>query len=336
MKNEEARKLLGGYATDTLTASEQRALFEAALEDQELFNALQDEQALKQLLADPGSREAIQRELKQSAETRRSPWWSSAWVWGGVAGAAAAAVLIVAMIHQNRPAARSAPVEVASAPKPPDLVREAAPEAKQLEKPPARALNGRSRGPEKLKPLTTGSLAPRAADQIAPSTAPAPPSAISDQPSTQAELREPLGAAPAAGFVAATPTPLQYSLERRGADGQYSALAANAGLIAGDAIRIVALPSVSGSLALEQLDASGGWNRIGQETAVVANMRYPIPDSPIEVRGNAEKFRLVLVPASPPRAKAFARRAESNAAASVTNVVSPFTVDITIEPGRVR
>jgi len=44
-------KLLGGYATSTLTEQERKALFEAALDDQQLFNALADEEALKELLA---------------------------------------------------------------------------------------------------------------------------------------------------------------------------------------------------------------------------------------------------------------------------------------------
>ena len=40
MTQDEIRKLLGGYATNALSAEERRILFEAALEDQELFNAL--------------------------------------------------------------------------------------------------------------------------------------------------------------------------------------------------------------------------------------------------------------------------------------------------------
>src|ERR1017187_7593148 len=40
MSREEIQKLLGGYATDTLSEAERRALFEAAIEDQELFDAL--------------------------------------------------------------------------------------------------------------------------------------------------------------------------------------------------------------------------------------------------------------------------------------------------------
>ena len=50
MSPEDIKKLLGGYATGTLTAAEQQALFAAALEDQELFDALASEQPLRDLL----------------------------------------------------------------------------------------------------------------------------------------------------------------------------------------------------------------------------------------------------------------------------------------------
>ena len=56
MSPEEIKKLLGGYATGTLTAEEQQALFAAALEDQEIFDTLAREQALRDLLSDPASR----------------------------------------------------------------------------------------------------------------------------------------------------------------------------------------------------------------------------------------------------------------------------------------
>ena len=56
MSPEDIKKLLGGYATGTLTAEEQQALFAAALEDQELFDALAREQSLRDLLRDPAAR----------------------------------------------------------------------------------------------------------------------------------------------------------------------------------------------------------------------------------------------------------------------------------------
>src|SRR5579864_1698733 len=102
MTNEQARKLLGGYATNSLTEAERKALFEAALDDQELFDALQQEQALKELLADPVSRNQVQQALTEAPVPRPAgAWWSRAWAWGGMAGAVAAAVLIVAVIRTN-------------------------------------------------------------------------------------------------------------------------------------------------------------------------------------------------------------------------------------------
>ena len=65
MKPEDARKLLGGYATGTLSVEERKALFEAALADQELFNAVADEEALRELLADPAYRRELVAELRE-------------------------------------------------------------------------------------------------------------------------------------------------------------------------------------------------------------------------------------------------------------------------------
>jgi len=51
MAEHELEKLLGGFSADTLTAEERQQLYAAALHDQQLFNALANEQALKDLLA---------------------------------------------------------------------------------------------------------------------------------------------------------------------------------------------------------------------------------------------------------------------------------------------
>ena len=52
-------KLLGGYAAGTLTKEEREALFQTALDDQQLFDALANEEALKELLEDPESRQRL-------------------------------------------------------------------------------------------------------------------------------------------------------------------------------------------------------------------------------------------------------------------------------------
>lgn len=66
MSELDLEKLLGGYATNTLTEAERKALFEAALHDQVLFDALADEQALKELLSDPTARRRILAALEET------------------------------------------------------------------------------------------------------------------------------------------------------------------------------------------------------------------------------------------------------------------------------
>ncbi len=56
MTQDEIRKLLGGYATNALTADERRILFEAALEDQELFNALRERRCTEGIAGRSGGR----------------------------------------------------------------------------------------------------------------------------------------------------------------------------------------------------------------------------------------------------------------------------------------
>jgi hypothetical protein len=100
MTNDEIRTLLAGYATNTLTETERQALFEAALEDQELFDALNKEQPLKELLADPISRAQVRQALEKP---QRVPWWSRWWTWTAAASAIAATVLVVAVTNSHPP-----------------------------------------------------------------------------------------------------------------------------------------------------------------------------------------------------------------------------------------
>src|SRR6202035_3296109 len=84
MTPEEARKLVGGYATGSLTEAERSALFEAALEDQELFDELAGEQVLKEALDEPGARQRLITALE--------PPRHRAWLW-----VTAAATLVMAI-----------------------------------------------------------------------------------------------------------------------------------------------------------------------------------------------------------------------------------------------
>lgn len=98
MTPQEIHKLLGGYATGTLTDAEQQALFEAALHDQALFDALAREQSLRELLDDPAARATLLAALEPAPPPRRF------WTWRPVAAMAAmAALATVAILIAHRP-----------------------------------------------------------------------------------------------------------------------------------------------------------------------------------------------------------------------------------------
>jgi hypothetical protein len=148
MTNEEIRKLLGGYATNTLTDAERKVLFEAALDNQELFNAIQEEQALKDLLADPISRQQVRQALETPAPVKQTAaWWSQRWAWGSAAGAVLAAILIVTAIRWNPSPHRKEVASVGAteqpaikrADQPPALTKEAAAISKP-QPPPAKSV----------------------------------------------------------------------------------------------------------------------------------------------------------------------------------------------------
>ncbi|MCP5116775.1 MAG: hypothetical protein GY953_38600, partial [bacterium] len=100
MKPEQAEKLLGGYATGSLTDEERQALYSAALSDQKLFDALADEEALREALADETYRRELINalsETKPSLAESVAAWWrrpaSLAWA-GGFASLLVAAVIV--------------------------------------------------------------------------------------------------------------------------------------------------------------------------------------------------------------------------------------------------
>jgi len=114
MRPEEIRKLMGGYATGTLTEAEREALFAAALEDQELFNELAGEESLRELLSDPGAR----TEMLAAVESRPRVW---AW-WRPAVAALAVATIGTVIVVMPRKKAAPAPAP------PPTIVAEVKPE----------------------------------------------------------------------------------------------------------------------------------------------------------------------------------------------------------------
>jgi cytoskeletal protein RodZ len=346
MTADQARKLLGGYATNSLTDAERTALFEAALDDQELFDALQREQALKELLADPVSRGQIQQALVEESASVRGSQRSRGWIWGGLAAAVAAGVLVVAVIRSNAPTK----VEMARvAPAPSKAAEEFRPASPAVAEPKLDRPATRPRAANQPGSVLRDKDAVE--DKVViplPANAPAPPPPATPQSNSivqsgsQGQLAEPrvqsfrqeqAGAlqtrtAPMAGLAGSRTDSqgplLRYTLTRRAADGSYSPLGTSVSQL-GDSLRLGVLPGVAGYLSLFQQDAAGEWKQLSpqaeQGVLVSANATQTLPDSPITVKDTELKLRLMLVPLAPTPAG---------------QTPAPLVIDITIPPGRAR
>lgn len=131
MSEPDLEKLLGGFAADTLTPEEKQSLYAAALQDQQLFNALADEQALKELFSNPDVRLRLLAllEQKRASGTRNPLSWldwfrrPAGLAFAGGLTAAALAVVLGVRIYQDslKQAAQSVETGVTQ-PAPPPVV----------------------------------------------------------------------------------------------------------------------------------------------------------------------------------------------------------------------
>ena len=96
MTRDDIEKLLGGYAAGTLTPEERDALFEAALDDQQLFESLAAEEPLREMLQDP----AAKAQLLAALDERPAPWYRRL-VWPAFGVAAGAAMVLMAVLGQH-------------------------------------------------------------------------------------------------------------------------------------------------------------------------------------------------------------------------------------------
>lgn len=110
MSHPDPEKLLGGYATGTLTEEEKHILFSAALEHQEIFNALADEEALRELLADPENRRHLLKLLPAPKPVPLHRWWQRPAVLG-LAASLFAFVTISLVVWKRNETTRSLQAE---------------------------------------------------------------------------------------------------------------------------------------------------------------------------------------------------------------------------------
>jgi len=135
---DEIRNLIGGYATGSLSEAEKKTLFEAALDDQEMFDELVREQALKELLDQPGAKQRLIAALEPAR--RRGFAWGR-WAWATALAMIALAVGLTSwMLLRTPKPVQIATVQVPLAPANPPLPVGAppAPRAERVKKTKAR------------------------------------------------------------------------------------------------------------------------------------------------------------------------------------------------------
>jgi hypothetical protein len=314
MSREEIQKLLGGYATDTLSEAERRALFEAALEDQDLFDALAKEQALREVLQSSSARQQLIAALGPA----REPFAARAWRWlrqpialGLAAGLAALLIVGGLVLRQTKPTARKEAlvadaVSQRSEPSHAALRNTAPPSTEQPKL--FRAPAARRKAPPAPLPTPPVLQAESGAAPVnlpaataAPSAPPSPPPATpalgalagtgeakrqyqtAQAPASSLSGRNvlpmaPMGLAKAAKSVAVKPA-VEYTLLLKGADGAYSPVRAGAVFHPGDSVRVQVAPREAGYIYLLQRGgATADWSPV-ESRAVEKAQRYMLPST---------------------------------------------------------
>jgi hypothetical protein len=104
IERDDARKLVIGHSAGNLTPEERRALYQAAFEDQETFDQLMEEEAVRQAFEYPGQRERLLAVLDEQPQT----FSSRVWAWFrqpaalGLASSLAAGLMIGVFVARQR------------------------------------------------------------------------------------------------------------------------------------------------------------------------------------------------------------------------------------------
>lgn len=254
MSPKDAEKLIGGYATGSLTPAEREALLRAALEDQTLFNTLAEEEPLRELLADPATRQRLLGvlEAKPAAWRRLLDWINQPLPMAVTATAAIALVAGLALWQARVPrvpavevAQVRAPAASTPSPQPEAQLREAAPKKNVAAS--RRADTELTRGEERADSAALRRLQP-------PQSAPAQPAPVAAPVETPAVASEaamppppPATATPVAvepvpqqraklAAVVSEPPPFRFQLERLQPDGLWVQFGGE--LATGDQVRV--------------------------------------------------------------------------------------------------
>ena len=300
MSREEAQKLLGGYATDTLSEAERHALFEAALEDQDLFDALAKEQPLREALQDPAARQ----QLLAALGSERPPFREKVRHWlrprillafaGGMAALLGVVVVSMRLSETHNARFSTAVLSPASSN---NNVRDAF--SVRIFKPPPKKVERSVRLPRppvlQPSPLQiappaddTNSLDSRPQQIIAEATPPpsaTAPEAAQPMAGLQQDLSGParelydrpkVRMAKHARSVAATNLGVRYNLLLKDTFGEFIPVRLDSVFHPGDAVRVGLIPNDNGYAYLFQHDPSGEWH-LGSSQQVTRGQQAFLP-----------------------------------------------------------
>jgi hypothetical protein len=328
MSRDDIQKLLGGYATDTLSEEERRALFAAALDDQELFDTLAKEQALRDVLQDPSARQQLIDALGPAREPFAARAWRRLRQPPVLAMAGGLAVLLIVgglVLRQTKRAARPVAI-MADAIAPRNELSTAASQSvpsaapRTVFHPPAARI-------PKPSPLPAPPILPAQREissanlSVVPATAPPPPPAVAlarSAPAGAAEGgRQMLPAMPmpthsfiasggarmarmspakakASGASVAATRPIEYTLLLKDDKGVYSQVPSGTVFRAGDSVRLQVEARQTGYIYLLQRDSTGVWNLVASQPVETAQ-RYELPSSDGLESDTAAHLELLLV-----------------------------------------
>jgi hypothetical protein len=362
MTRDDLLKLLGGYATGTLTVEERDLLFAAALEDQELFDALADEQALKEMLDDPECRarliaatEAEGLHVVPMPAKKARPRWV-------VPLSIAASVMVIASvtaIYLQRP--ETAEVAMVHAPERQEIIAPAPAPVRA----PAQSARAVQRQDTEVKALKRAAPAVESLSQVAKKELPAQPAdanrvssagvaggaiggvvggvpgAVTGNLSGFAPAAPPLPSSTQPSFTQTAASPdgqiiLRYSVLKRNADGEYAPVDPRTEFTAGDEIRLRLEANQTGAVSV----AESGNTLFASSIASAA----PLTTStlPLDAGKPLEISFARAVPAQAPAAMAFSARrkadtvrTEAEPAKDQVTVASPIVLRITL-PLRIK
>lgn len=282
MRPEDTRKLIGGYATGTLTGEERRALLEAALSDQDLFNELARDQALKDLIEDPIARRRLLDALEEKQPL--AAWLRRPVTWALASALAAAAVLLVVFVRPPAAPPEPEPVLMAKleAPREPAHTVTAPPPATPTPQKAVRA--DKAKGDVSAPPaMTIQAPAEELKEMQAVEVRALAVGAVSaDQSVTRSSFRD----------AAAAASPIPYRLLRASAEGSFAQVTPTTLLGADDRVRVVFEPAQSGrlrvvsssSVVLFDADVEGGASTTVDVPAGETRLTGTFRGAPFEIR----------------------------------------------------